>query len=606
VNNVVKVPQPNELGQFINFLFEGLEGYMYVVAKEAGNPDSWDQAFYEYPLQMDHAIQMINKISPKLEVYIGPVLYNNNQNAKKENVKCTQVVWCDFDGNKPDSFDIPPSLSIRTSEPGHEHTYWKLDTPLYQVSAIEDYNRRLCYKYGADLSGWDAVQVLRPPYTSNHKRHGLPVTIVETSSYIYNQAVLDTLAPAPEKSVDYSLWEKIDLPSINDVIYQHKFGPEFKQVFELTKEEVWDNNTQSGVRSTKLAQMAYICAEAGLNDKEIYVIISHLATRWGKFEHHTTANRSRQLIAIIEYARIKYPHSAFDDSGIVFAYSPKTLFEADITVEWAVEGLLMKKGVMLLAGPGGIGKTQLSMQFAFHLAAGKDFLHYPIPEPRKVGLFSLEMGDVEVKSFLTTMYPRLKDTFSDEEIERLNQNCIILPFGEALPLNTTVGQSILMAYQEEYKFDGIFIDSVGSAVLGNVNSSEVIQGLTNFNDRFRNRNDCFLWYIHHMRKAQPGQSNYGTGDDVYGDVYLTNRSTSVYTVTRTKSGLLRVRNTKNRHAIEEEPYLLRRELGLTFSHQGIEAEVMPEETTSATNALTKALQADKGPVDLTPMPFKKD
>jgi hypothetical protein len=601
MNNVVKVPQPNELNEFITFLFDGLEGYMYVVAKDHTNPDSWDQAFFEYPLQADHAINLINKISPKLDVYIAPALFATTQNGKKENLKCTQVVWCDFDGNAPDSFDIPPSLRIRSSEVNREHTYWKLDTPLYQVEVIEDYNRRLCYKYGADLSGWDAVQVLRPPYTSNHKRGGLPVTILSKSEYTYNSTVLDTLAPAPEKNVDYSLWEKIDLPSINDVIYTHKFGPDFKTVFELTKEEVWDGH--EGVRSTKLAQMAYICAEAGLNDKEIYAVLSHLADRWEKFATHTKENRSRQLISIIEYARIKYPHSAFDDTGIVFAYSPKTLFEADISVEWAVEGLLMEKGVMVLAGPGGIGKTQLSMDFMFHLAAGKDFLHYPIPEPRKVGFFSLEMGDVEIKSFLNAMYPRLKETFSEEQLERLNANCKILPFGESLPLNTSVGQSIFMGYQEEFKFDGIFVDSVGSAVLGNVNSSEVIQGLTNFNDRFRNRNNCFLWYVHHMRKAQPGQTNYGTGDDVYGDVYLTNRATSVYTLTKTKSGLLRVRNTKNRHSVEEEPYLLKRELGLTFSHQGVESEV----TQPVEEGSNKILDAIKGSttVDLTPSPFSK-
>lgn len=594
MNNVVKVPKPDELSDFIQFLFEGLEdqGYMYVVAKEPENKDSWDQVFFEYPAQVPNALQAINTYSKTHDIYIAPVLYNSHD-AKKEHVKVTQVVWCDMDGNAPTAYDIPPSLVIRSSEPGHEHVYWKLDTPLYDVQKIEDCNRRLCFKYGADLSGWDATQVLRPPYTINHKRQGAPVTIIEqTPNLALNLSVFEALAAAPEKTVDYSLWEKIDLPTLEDVIYRNKFGPDFRMVFEKQKSEVMD-------RSASLTQMAFICAEAGLNDPEIYVIISHLADRWEKFSHHTASNRAKQLISIIEHARIKYPHSNFDASSTVFAYTPKTLFNADIQVDWAIEGLLMKKGSMLLAGPGGIGKSQISMQFMFHCAVGRDFLHYKIPKPARVGMFSLEMGDVEVKSLINTMYPRLVETFTPEELELLEQNCTILPFGEALPLNTTAGQHVIAAYQEEYKWEGIFIDSVGSAVLGNVNSSEVIQGLTNFNDRFRNRNDCFLWYVHHMRKAQPGSTNYGSGDDVYGDVYLSNRATSVYTMTRNKSGLIRVRNTKNRHAETEDPYLIRRELGLTFSHQGVENAV-PDPLESI---VKKATQDTSPSVDLSPKPF---
>lgn len=592
MNNVVKIPQPNELREFIEFLFEGLEGYMYIVAKVPDDPENWDQVFLEYPSQVDVAIQNINKVSKTHEVYMAPSLFKI-KSGKKEHVKYTQVLWCDFDGNTPESFDIPPSMIVRSSEPGHEHIYWKLDVPLNDVQTIEDYNRRLCYRFGADLSGWDAAQVLRPPYTVNHKRAGASVTIINSQPDLaFTLEVFDSLAPAPEKTVDYSLWEKVDLPAIDDVIYRNKFGPDFKVLFEKQKSEIHD-------RSASLTNMAFICAEAGLNDKEIYAVVSHLADRWGKFGHHTPSSRARQLIGIIEHVRITHPHSNYNDTISVIAYSPKALYEADIQVDWAVEGLLMKKGSMLLAGAGGIGKTQLSMNFMFHMAVGKDFLHYKIPKPMKVGLFSLEMGDVELKNFMNTMYPHLTNNWTPDEMDLFNRNTVLLPFGEALPLNTSQGQDLLLAYQEQFQFDGIFIDSVGSAVLGNVNSSEVIQGLTNFNDRFRNRHNCFLWYVHHMRKAQPGATNYGSGDDVYGDVYLTNRATSVYTMTRTKDGLIRMRNTKNRHAQTEDPYLIKRELGLTFSHQGIENDVP-----NPMEILKKQITGGKdSPVDLSPSPF---
>lgn len=342
MNNAVLIPKPDELKEFIDFLYEGLEGYMYVVAKQPDDPDSWDQVFFEYPAQTNVAIKAVNAYSATQEIYIAPALFKS-KNAEKENVKCTNVLWCDFDGNTPTEFDIPPSLVVRSSEPGHEHIYWKLDAPLTDIERIDDYNRRLCYKYGADNSGWDANQVLRPPYTINHKRKGASVAIINrNTSLSINAAVIDDLAPAPEKTVDYSLWTKVSLPALNDVIYSHKFGPDFKLIFEKPAEEVSD-------RSASLTNMAFICAEAGLNDSEIYVIVDHLATRWGKFKHHTPSSRARQLIGIIEHTRIKYPNNSFSQLDQVFEYSPAQLLQTDIQLDWAIEDMLSQNGVMMLA-----------------------------------------------------------------------------------------------------------------------------------------------------------------------------------------------------------------------------------------------------------------
>lgn len=565
MNNLVLIPKPDELNEFINFLYEGLEGYVYVVAKQPDSSESWDQAFFEYPLQVPQILKAINTYSKTHEVYMAPAIFKS-KNGQKENVKATNVIWCDFDGNTPDTFDIPPSMMIRSSEPGHEHVYWKLDAPLQDVDTIDDYNRRLCYKYGADNSGWDASQVLRPPYTINHKRNGSSVVTLYRNETRIHSSVLDDLAPAPEKTVDYSLWSKIDLPKLEDVIYQNRFGPDFKLIFEKSASEVPD-------RSASLTAMAYIGAEAGLSDKEIYVLIDHLATRWEKFKHHTPSSKAKQLIGIIEHARIKYPRNAYDNFDQVFEYSPIQLLQTDIQLDWAVENLVIQNGSMLLAGPGGIGKSRLSLQFMFHMAMGKDYLHYKINKPLKLNFFSLEMGDVELKFMLESMYPTLQETCTTEELELLNSNLKLIPFGESLPLNTQQGQDIFIEYMERDKPDGVFVDSVGSAVLGNINAQENIQGLVNFNDKVRKRYNCFLWYIHHMRKQAPGSSSYGSSDDIYGDVYLTNRATTVYTLTKAKDDRLRMRNTKQRHAIQEEPYLLERAVGSSFKYIGEENEV---------------------------------
>jgi hypothetical protein len=69
-----------------------------------------------------------------------------------------------------------PTLRIQSSIPGHEHVYWKLSEFLDNPSLLEERNRSLAYLMHADTSGWDADQILRPPFTHNHKRDK-PVTI---------------------------------------------------------------------------------------------------------------------------------------------------------------------------------------------------------------------------------------------------------------------------------------------------------------------------------------------------------------------------------------------------------------------------------------------
>lgn len=590
MNNPVVIPAETELPEFIEFLFEGLEGQMYVVAKDPANPESWDQVFFDYPEQVDTAVGAINKFAATHDIYIAPVLYKS-QRAVKENFKVGQVFWCDFDGNMPEQFDIPPSYNIHTSADGHNHVYWRLDQPIADSTIIEDYNRRLTFKYDADASGWDITQVLRPPFTISHKRGGTSVyTEAGKPELQFNLAVFADLTPAPEKSVDYSLWEKLDLPSLEDVIYSNSFGPDFRRIFEMQADQVDD-------RSASLTSIAYASAEAGLSDKEIYVVLSHLASRWEKFKHHTQSSRARQLIGIIEHARIKFPDNNFGSIDQVFEYSPVGLLTTDIEVEWAIPGLLMKNGVMVMSGPGGVGKSQISMQFMAHLAMGVDFMDFKIEKPHKIGWFSLEMGDIEIKSFLQGMYPVWQKKYGPDKLELLNQNWQILAFGEALGLNTAVGQEIFLRWLEAREWEGIFVDSIGSAIVGNINSAENVQPFTNFNDKVRKRYGCFLWYIHHFRKPPPGTKSSGGAEDSYGDVYITNRATTLVTVTRKSEDVLRIKNPKNRHSREVPDFIIRREEGLFFSK-------LEDDVVAAADKLVTSIKLSDPPIkDETPKPF---
>lgn len=163
--------------------------YVYLPLKESdGSPQGkWTKYMFSWPKQKTGIVRHILKFSanPRVDVFFCPALFKA-ANPKKEDVLGSWVLWVDFDGNAPTDWDnldnglsVPePSLVIQSSIPGHEHTYWKLDTFIDNPSILEERNRSLAYALHADTSGWDADQILRPPFTINRKRN-MPVIIKE-------------------------------------------------------------------------------------------------------------------------------------------------------------------------------------------------------------------------------------------------------------------------------------------------------------------------------------------------------------------------------------------------------------------------------------------
>lgn len=566
-----------DLDTFLDFLYEGLEGYVYVAAKDPtadkNNPKDtdWVQKFFSYPQQLPSLKRVILNASNTHEVYVAPAIFKEPNNAQKENFKASNVVWADFDKEAPDwdSFNSHPSLVVQSSIESRQHVYWRLTEPITNIEVQEDLNRRIAYNHGADLSGWDCNQVLRPPNTLNHFRSS-GVKLVYRSNISYQNDVFDTLAPAPKEAA-YT-WTLTELPNLERVLLGYALTPEIQSL--LSAENPSDG---SGSRAKKLTQMAYACCALGMNDNEVFVMVRSLADKWGKFEGRN--DKDKQIARIVSLARTKYPdalpysnetfpvqlpgQTSVDDDeedNDIFIYNYMDFMQAEIIMDWVVEGMLMEKGNLLIAGPSGVGKTQWILQLMKHIAIGKPFLHYNIDRPRKVGFLSLEMGHPDLRVFMDQQDKDLNDA----ERELLKENLDIIPYGEAWPLNLPAGQGVLESIIEARGWEGVFVDSIGSAILGNINSSETVQAFTNYNDRIRKKHGVFVGYIHHTRKAGPGQNGPSSQDDVYGDQYLVNRCTSAYGILFAKDENIRVRNFKNRLAKREHDYILSRTENINF------------------------------------------
>lgn len=166
-----------ELGEFFDYIWGDSKGFVYLPVEYAGK---WTAFFFSWPRQRSGVVRHVLKHEAmEANVFFSPAIYARTR-ALKENVLSSQVLWVDFDGNAPETWqegaDVPePTLRVQSSLPGHEHVYWLLSEPV-DATIVEERNRALAYALNADTSGWDADQILRPIHTTNRKRD-LPVTI---------------------------------------------------------------------------------------------------------------------------------------------------------------------------------------------------------------------------------------------------------------------------------------------------------------------------------------------------------------------------------------------------------------------------------------------
>lgn len=166
----------DELMWFFEWMWETEHGFVYLPTELNG---AWRKRMYIWPKQKRPVVRsVLESEATGANQFYSPALYRA-ANPTKSDVLGSHVFWVDFDGNAPESVSQPvpePHMKVQSSLPGHEHWYWKLGEFITDVSVIDEYNRALAYQLGADTSGWDADQLLRPIHTTNRKRN-LPVVV---------------------------------------------------------------------------------------------------------------------------------------------------------------------------------------------------------------------------------------------------------------------------------------------------------------------------------------------------------------------------------------------------------------------------------------------
>src|SRR5688572_19390520 len=111
----------DDLTNFLDFLYERQEGYVYVATKDTLDVNqAWSQYFYDWPNDRQTVIDFIKSTSANKDVFVAPALFKTKR-AMKNDVKGTNVVWVEYDGQAEIDFqDLPqPDCIIQSSTESH-------------------------------------------------------------------------------------------------------------------------------------------------------------------------------------------------------------------------------------------------------------------------------------------------------------------------------------------------------------------------------------------------------------------------------------------------------------------------------------------------------
>jgi len=125
--------------------------------------------------------RLISRLAPIADVYVGVALRDGAIHGGRRAISGSHLLYIECDdrhtADRIAGFDCPPTLEVLSGTPGHLHLYWQL-TGRATSAQVEDGNRRLARRLGADLASVDIARILRPPGTLNHKHNPpRPVTL---------------------------------------------------------------------------------------------------------------------------------------------------------------------------------------------------------------------------------------------------------------------------------------------------------------------------------------------------------------------------------------------------------------------------------------------
>lgn len=284
--------------EFFKFLFGDLTGYLCIVTinrNSSSKKKDVKQQFFNYPQEIDNALQFIDKHYETVDLYFAPFLMTQER-RRKEDILETPIAWADGDDCPIEVLKLQPSAVVRSSKAKGQdkyHFYWKFDE--VELSDVgENISKRIAYAHadeGMDKGGWDLTQLLRVPGTLNHKY--VPPQKV-SRAVIDKEAIYSTkdfdVYPEVEESLEFIPIEELELPNetAKEIIskYKNDLNPRALELYVEVPTHDW---------SRALWELELTLLESGMTPEETFVVASDAACNKYRREKRSERNLWKEI-----------------------------------------------------------------------------------------------------------------------------------------------------------------------------------------------------------------------------------------------------------------------------------------------------------------------
>lgn len=246
---------------------------------EPGTKRKMFQRFFNYPAQLNQALDVIDAQLLHADIYFCPQLLGEHK-LNKQTVTTCPTVWADLDNCHPSKLLVPPTLVWETS-PNRYQAVWRLEETLPPQDA-EELSRRIAYYHaeeGADRSGWDLTQFLRIPLTGNFKYHdpmigNIDIAVVRVVGGTPSKYRVSDFAkyPAVKRAEYLDLPIPEELPNDDPLEILQRYRRTINPlVFDLYQTE------PKGTWSEQLWRLLVLCFEAGMSMAEVLYVANESA-----------------------------------------------------------------------------------------------------------------------------------------------------------------------------------------------------------------------------------------------------------------------------------------------------------------------------------------
>lgn len=254
-----------EIQKFWRHLFGGERGLLQVwTVKRDASGNTSDETIasnnFAYPRAAENAAAWaLAKAEQGREVYFCTHLLTRSKRVK-ENAAPVRTLWGDLDGAEIPNGNLKPTAVVESS-PGRYHAYWRLEDAIPPEIA-EQLNLRIAREIKADPSGFDLSQLLRVPWTVNHKYEDkAAVRLVGLDgTRSYSAAELDEMLPKIELPTHEPSADDGGEPPI-------VLTPEALKVWRGEKPKLKDNGKID--RSATLLNIGRVLFDAGANRRVV-------------------------------------------------------------------------------------------------------------------------------------------------------------------------------------------------------------------------------------------------------------------------------------------------------------------------------------------------